>query len=97
MRTNKVLYEVILSSGQLMKVSQQMTSIELSDLLKRTDVKLICVNCPSPEKNIVSKPRKKKSRPVKRSKVEQEEYLKRKEQRLIMVKERKKQKMLTGG
>lgn len=80
-----------------MKVSQQMTSLELSDLLTRTDVRLICVNCPSPEKNKYPKPRKKKTRPVKRSKAEQAEYEHRKEQRLKMVRERKEQKMLTGG
>ena len=98
MRTHKVLYEVILLSGQSMKVSQQMTSLELSELLLRPDVRLICVNCGDDKFKKPHRPRKKKScEPVRRTKKQNEEYQERKEQRLKMVEERKKLKMLSGG
>ena len=79
-----------------MKVSQQMTSEALSELLLRPDIRLICVNCNS-DKYKNRKPRKKKScQPVRRTQKEEQEYQKRKEQRLLMLQERKVQRMLSG-
>ena len=80
MRTHKVVYEIMVSPVNSVRVQQFMTQEALSELLSRDGVRLICVNCSSQNRTSRHRPKQQED-PLKRKERQERrlsEYLQKK-------------------